>query len=99
MKSTEEKNIKKGVKEMKAEAGHRASEHVYGNLVMAPFVGLAYVIALPFIAIGTVAVAMGKKALAGMANLAGNVISLNWRPLEAHLSGRKKALKRKEDKS
>jgi len=44
---------------MTAQEGHR--EHVYGKLVMAPIVGLLYVIALPFIAIGTVAAVMGKR--------------------------------------
>ncbi len=82
---------------MKAMAGHK--EHVVGKLAMAPLMGLLYVIALPFIAMATVLALAGKKALAGMANLGGNLISLNWRPMEAHLSGRKKALKRKEDKS
>jgi len=82
---------------MKTMAGHR--EHVVGKLAMAPLMGLLYVIALPFIAIGTVLTVAGKKALLGMANLAGNLISLNWRPMEAHLAGRKKALKQKEDKS
>ena len=84
---------------MKAEAGHRAMGNVYGNLVMAPFVGLAYVIALPFIAIGTVAVAMGKKVLGGMATLIGNLVSFGWRPLEANLAGKKKERKRKDDNS
>jgi len=75
---------------MKAEAGHRASEHVFGNLVMAPFVGLAYVIVLPFIAIGTVVAMIGKKVLEGAATVAGNLVSFGWRPLESHLSGKKK---------
>jgi len=79
---------------MKAMAGHR--EHVVGMLAVAPLMGLLYVIALPFIAIGTVLAVAGKKALTGVANLSGNLISLDWRPMEAHLSGRKKVLKRKE---
>ena len=84
---------------MKALEGHRESEHVMGNLVVAPFIGLAYVIALPFIAIGTVLAIVGKKAIAGAANLAGHLTSFGWRPLEANFSGKKKALKGKKDKS
>ena len=83
---------------MKALEGDRAGGHVMGNLVLAPFVGLAYVIGLPFIAIGTVLVVVGKKALAGVVNLAGHLSSFGWRPLEANLSGKKKAVKGKEDK-
>jgi hypothetical protein len=84
---------------MKAQEGHRASEHVYGNLVMAPFVGLAYVITLPFIAIGTMVVAIGKKAVNGLCHLAGSLTSFGWRPLESNLAGKKKERKRKGDKA
>jgi hypothetical protein len=84
---------------MKAQQGHRTSEHVYGNLVMAPFVGLAYVVTLPFIAIGTVAVAIGKKVAQELCHLAGNLTSFGWRPLEANLAGKKKERKRKDDKA
>lgn len=83
---------------MKALEGHRAGEHVYGNLVMAPFVGLAYVITLPFIAIGTVAVVMGTKAVKGFCHLAVSLTSFGWRPLEANLAGKKKDRKRKGDR-
>jgi hypothetical protein len=78
---------------MTAEARHKVSEKVYGNLFVAPIVGLLYVITLPFIAIGTVLAAAGKKVLAGMATLAGNLVSFGWRPLEAHLAGKKKRKK------
>jgi len=83
---------------MKADEGHRKSEHVYRNLVLAPFVGLAYVIALPFIAVGTVVGMVGKKVLKGVAGLAGNLISFGWRPLEAHLAGKKKKEQKKNEK-
>jgi len=83
---------------MKTGERHREGGHVMGNLVLAPFIGLAYVIALPFIAIGTVLAVAGKKAVTGAANLAGNLASFGWRPLEAYLSGKKK-LKGKKDKS
>ena len=78
---------------MTAQEGHR--EHVYGKLVMAPIVGLLYVIALPFIAIGTVAAVMGKRLAEGLYHLVGNLVSFGWRPLEANLSGKKKERKRR----
>lgn len=82
---------------MTAQERHR--EHVYGNLVMAPILGLLYVIALPFIAIGTVLAVMAKKAAEGLYHLVGNLVSFGWRPLEANLSGKKKERKRKETDS
>jgi hypothetical protein len=84
---------------MTAEARHKVSGNVYWNLVVAPFAGLLYVIVLPFIAIGTVVAMIGKKALEGMAGLAGDLVSFGWRPLEAHLAGKKKERKRKDDKA
>jgi len=78
---------------MTAREGHR--EHVYANLVTAPIVGLLYVIALPFIAIGTVAVVMVKRAVEGLYHLVGNLVSFGWRPLEAHLEGKRKERKRR----
>lgn len=84
---------------MKAQEGHRAGEHVLANLVMAPFVGLVYVITLPFIAIGTVAAAIGKKVVRELCALAGSLTSFGWRPLEAHFAGKKKERKSKGDKA
>ena len=81
---------------MTAQVKHRVSENVYWNLLAAPIIGLLYVIALPFIAIGTVLAMTGKKVLGGMAALAGNLVSFGWRPSEAHLAGKKKGRKRKD---
>jgi hypothetical protein len=82
---------------MTAQEGNR--EHVYVSLVMAPVLGLLYVIALPFIAIGTVAVVMGKRAAEGLYHVVGNLVSFGWRPMEAHLAGKKKERKRREKDS
>jgi hypothetical protein len=79
---------------MTAQEGQR--EHVYGKLVLAPFVGLLYVIALPFIAIGTVAAVAGKRLAEGLYHVVGNLVSFGWRPMEAHLEGKKKERKRRE---
>lgn len=80
---------------MTAQARHRVSENVYWNLLAAPIIGLLYIVALPFIAIGTVLAMTGKKVLRGMATLAGNLVSFGWRPSEAHLAGKKKERKGK----
>jgi hypothetical protein len=82
---------------MTAQEGHR--EHVYGKLVAAPIVGLLYVIALPFIAIGTVAAVMVKRATEGLYHVVGNLVSFGWRPMEAHLAGKRKGRKKEKDSS
>ena len=81
---------------MTAEVRHKVSEHVYWNLFVAPVVGLMYVIALPFIAIGTMAAVLGKKALEGIANVVGSLVSFGWRPMEANLAGKRKGRKEKD---
>jgi hypothetical protein len=64
------------------------------SLLLGPFVGLAYVIALPFIAIATIASLIGKKLIRGIVDLMGHLVSFGWRPTEAHLAGKKKDKKR-----
>jgi hypothetical protein len=59
--------------------------HSVWNIVTAPFIGLAYVIALPFVAIGTVSVLLAKRVVDKLATFA----SFGWRPMEAYLTGRK----------
>ncbi len=59
-------------------------------LLMAPFIGLFYVIALPFISIATMAALVGRKLVGGLFNLLGNLVSFSWRPGEAYLGGKKK---------
>jgi hypothetical protein len=83
---------------MTADTRHRIGGNVFMSLVAGPLLGLLYVIVLPFIAVGTVAAAVGKKLLEGAAGLAGSIVSFGWRPLEAHLGGKKKGRKRKVGK-
>lgn len=62
-----------------------------GIVILAgPFIGLFYVIAMPFMALGTIAALVGKKIFTGLFNLLGNLVSFGWRPREAHLTGKKK---------
>ena len=63
-------------------------------LLAGPVIGLIYVIALPFMAVGTILALVGKKVLSSMFNALGNLVSFGWRPSEAHLAGKRKKHKR-----
>lgn len=64
-----------------------------GKVMAAPFIGLAYIVALP---IGF-AYALGSAAINGILSLAGKEASFGWRPSEAYLSGKKKEKKEKDE--
>jgi len=64
-------------------------------LLLGPFIGLAYVIALPFVSIATMAALVARKIAGGIFNLLGNLVSFGWRPGEAYLGGKKKKETRK----
>jgi hypothetical protein len=65
-----------------------------GIMILAgPLLGLLYVIALPFIAIGTVLTLGGRKLLGALFTWLKSIITFGWRPTEAYLSGRKKKKK------
>jgi hypothetical protein len=57
-----------------------------GRIASAPFIGLAYIVALPFAFAIAVGSAIGKTAAPSF--------SFGWRPVEAYLSGRKKKVKK-----
>jgi len=78
-----------------AEEGHRVGEGIW-SLAAAPFVGLLYAIALPFIGIATMAALIGRKVLGGVIASVGNLVSFGWRPVEAYLGGKKISKKKKE---
>lgn len=63
-------------------------------LLAAPFIGLAYVVFLPFIGIATLAAVAGREVLGGVASVAGKTISFGWKPMEAYLAGKKKGKKK-----
>jgi hypothetical protein len=71
--------------------GHKAMLKTLGRIVAAPFIGLAYVVALPF----AFMFAIGTAALHGVLSMAHRTMYFGWRPLEAYLTGKKK---RKEEK-
>jgi len=57
-----------------------------GKIVSAPFIGLAYIVALP----GVFAYAIGSAVVNGALSMAGKEASFGWRPAESYLSGKKK---------
>jgi hypothetical protein len=59
-------------------------------LLVGPVIGLIYVLMLPFIGIGTVAVLAVRKVVGGAMSLIGKSLSFGWRPKEAYLAGKKK---------
>lgn len=79
---------------MTASSEQGISRSAVWSLLMGPILGLIYVIALPFIAIGTMVILLGRKVIGGMFNLLGSLVSFGWRPTEAHLAGKKKDKKR-----
>ena len=79
--------------------GYRNTLKTVGQVAAAPFIGLAYIIALPFTFAYALASMIGKSVL----NLLSREAAFGWRPLEAYLSGRKKKKKeaagaKKDDK-
>lgn len=67
-------------------------------LFLGPFLGLAYVVLLPFIAIGAFIGLAAGKIFSALSALVGRGILFGWRPSTAYLAGKKKEKKqRKED--
>ncbi len=59
-------------------------------LFAGPVMGLLYVLLLPFIGIGTVAMIAIRKVAGAALSLIGKSLSFGWRPKEAYLAGKKK---------
>ena len=75
------------------EGGKQNMYRTMARIVSAPFIGLAYVVAVPFV----FAYAIFSAAAAGLLNLVGREAAFGWRPSEAYLAGRKKKEDKKED--
>ena len=72
--------------------GARSVLRTAGRLAAAPFIGLAYVIALPFVfayTLGAELTGMAAQAFGKAVGMAGRTASFGWRPVEAYLGGRK----------
>lgn len=75
------------------ETGYRNTMRTVGKIAAAPFIGLAYVVMLPFSFALALVLAAGK----GLSKLAGPSVSFGWRPVEAYLAGKKKRKKEKKE--
>ena len=72
--------------------GFRGTMKTVGRIAAAPFIGLAYVISLPFIfayTLGAELLGMAAESIEKALGLAGRSASFGWRPMEAYLGGRK----------
>lgn len=74
--------------------GYREALRTIGRVIAAPFIGLAYVVALPF----AFMYALGTAAISGVLTLAGKEAAFGWRPTEAYLGGKKKGKKEAKEK-
>ena len=72
--------------------GYRNILKTMGKVAAAPFIGLFYVIVLPFAFFFAVAYTAINSVLA----LAGRSVSFGWRPAEAYLAGKKKRRRRRK---
>ncbi|MDA8169057.1 MAG: hypothetical protein M0Z59_05070 [Nitrospiraceae bacterium] len=82
------KRLSTAVNEDLAHLKRRGPENLktIGRAVSIPFIGLAYVIVLPF----SFLYALGIAAVRGVLALAGKEAAFGWRPTEAYLEGKKK---------
>lgn len=82
------------------EAGTASTLRTVKRMLAAPFIGLAYVIALPFVftyALAMELLRMASDGLERLFGLAGKTVFFGWRPMEAYFGG-KKGRKEKERK-
>ncbi len=72
--------------------GYRSTMKTVGKLAAAPFIGLTYIIALPF----AFAFALFSTAVNGVLTMVGKEAAFGWRPMEAYLTGKKKSKEEKK---
>ena len=80
-------SVSEDVEHLRAE-GTQSTLRTFKRIAAAPFIGLAYVIALPFVfmfAVGRECFGRAAEALEGALGVAG----FGWRPMEAYLGGKK----------
>jgi hypothetical protein len=78
------------------QTGYKGTMRSLGKIAAAPFIGLAYVILLPFGfigALGYAAFSLVGKGASAVLGMAGKSTSFGWRPTEAYLAGKKKGKK------
>ncbi len=77
------------------ERGYKTTLKSIGNLIAAPFIGLAYVVMLPFAFI----IGLSREAVSGTLNLVRAGTSFEWSPVRAYFSGRGKGKKTKRERT
>ena len=83
------------------EEGFRSVMKTVGRAAAGPFIGLLYVVSLPFLFVYTLAVELRGMAAEGMAtalDAVGASAVFGWRPSEAYLAGRKARKAKKVEK-
>ena len=81
--------------------GSRSILRQIGRIAAAPFIGLAYIVALPFAFAIAIGLAVGKLAIKGAEfalHTVGVDASFDWRPMEAYFSGKKRRKAKKAKK-
>lgn len=84
------------------EEGFQSFKKTLKRAVAAPFLGLLYVLALPFLFVYSLAVEVGGLAAEGMAtamDAVGASAVFGWRPSEAYLAGRRARKAKKTEKA
>lgn len=79
--------------------GSRQTFRTILRICAAPFLGLAYVVMLPFVfsyALGMELLGIAAGGLEKAMGLAGKTVFFGWRPMEAYFGGRKKKAEEKE---
>ena len=71
--------------------GYRGIMKTIGKIAAAPFIGIAYVVMLPFAFVAALGTEVGGRVM----SLAGRSTGFGWRPMESYLTGKKT---KKEDK-
>jgi hypothetical protein len=64
-----------------------------GKIAAAPFIGLAYLAAVPIGFAGALLIGGTNVALKGLGGILGRNMTFDWRPMEAYLTGKAKKTK------
>jgi len=81
------RSLKEAVREDVGELRRRGRSKLLADvakIAAAPFIGLFYVVSLPFVFLA----ALGATAVGAVARLAGGSASMGWRPVEAYFDGK-----------
>lgn len=88
---TLKKSISEDVEHLRNE-GKENTMRTFKRLAAAPFIGLFYVVSLPFVfmyAVGRECFGRAGEVLEGAFGMAGRTFAFGWRPMESYLGGKK----------